>query len=114
MGRNVFLMLRHRLNSANAIAITAVMALSAEQFVMGDWKSIQDWAQCAEMVGPGIIFELRNAEGQSLYSPSVSSVPATPFGWKSAPKEFRAIRQPPPEHSSPMPLPNPDDGGPAK
>lgn len=100
--------------TVSAIVYAVVAAMSAEQWVMGDWKPIADWAQCAEMAKPGIIFELRNADGQSMYSSCETIVPALPVGWKSPPKEFRPVRQPPPQHSSPMPPPNPDDRGSTK
>ena len=89
------------------IVAMAVMTLSVEQLAMGKWKPIEDWTQCTEMAKPGIIFEIRNAEGQSLYTPCVVPLPTMPVGWKSPPKEFRPIVAPRPEHSSPMPPPNP-------
>ena len=104
----------NRNSIANAIAVMAVIALSMEQLAMGDWKPIEDWAQCAEMAKPGIIFEIRNADGQSLYTPCVVQLPSMPVGWKSPPKEFRSIPEPRPQHSSPMPPPNPDDSGRSK
>jgi len=70
---------------------------------MNEWVSIAQWHECEKMARPGIIFELRNAEGQSLFSPCVAQVPTTPFDWKSPPVQFRAIPAPKPQHSTPMP-----------
>ena len=72
---------------------------------MSEWIAITRWQDCAQMERPGIIFEIRNAEGQSLFTPCVSPLPAMPFDWKSPPVMFRAIPQPKPEHSTPMPPP---------
>ena len=104
----------NRNSITNAIAAAAVLALSVEQLAMGDWKPIEDWAQCAEMARPGIIFEIRNAEGQSLFTPCVVPLPTMPVNWKSPPKEFRPISEPRPQHSSPMPPPNPGGSGHSK
>lgn len=72
---------------------------------MSDWMAIAQWHECQQMARPGIVFELQNAEGLSLYTPCVATVPATPFGWKSAAIRFRAIPQPPAERSDPIPPP---------
>jgi len=72
---------------------------------MSEWMAIAQWQDCAKMAKPGIIFEIRNAEGQSLLTPCVGLLPAKPFDWKSAAIKFRAIPQPKPKHSSPMPAP---------
>jgi len=72
---------------------------------MTEWMAIAQWHECEKMARPGIIFELRNAEGQSLFTPCVPKVPPTPFDWKSPPKIFRAIAEPTPQHSEPMPPP---------
>ena len=72
---------------------------------MGEWIAIAQWHECEQMARPGIIFELRNAEGQSLFTPCVVEIPATPFNWKSPPVMFRAISAPRPQHSTPMPPP---------
>jgi hypothetical protein len=72
---------------------------------MDEWLAIAQWHECQKLARPGIIFELRNAEGQSLFTPCVAEVPAAPFDWKSAPVMFRAVAAPKPEHSEPMPPP---------
>ena len=72
---------------------------------MSDWMAIAHWQQCKEMQRPGIIFEIRNAEGQSMLTPCVFPLPPAPFDWKSPPKMFRAIPAPKPMHSTPMPPP---------
>ena len=33
---------------------------------MGEWMAIAQWHECEQMARPGIVFELRNSEGQSL------------------------------------------------
>ena len=58
---------------------------------MGEWMAIAQWHECEKMARPGIIFELRNSEGQSLFTPCVAQLPPTPFDWKSPPVMFRAI-----------------------
>jgi len=72
---------------------------------MGDWMAIAQWQECQKLARPGIIFELKNAEGQSLFTPCVAQVPPTPFDWKSPPVMFRTVAAPKPEHSTPMPPP---------
>ena len=51
----------------------------------------------------GIIFEIGNAEGKSLFTPCVMPLPPMPFDWKSAPVRFRAVAEPPAQHSAPLP-----------
>jgi len=72
---------------------------------MGEWLAIEQWERCVEMARPGIVFEMRNAEGLSLLTPCVPGVPIKPFDWTSPPKEFRAVAEPAPEHSTPLPAP---------
>jgi hypothetical protein len=72
---------------------------------MGEWMAIAEWQRCLEMARPGIVFEMRNAAGQSLFTPCVPVVPSTPFDWTSPPLKFRAVREAPPEHSAPIPPP---------
>jgi hypothetical protein len=72
---------------------------------MSEWMAIAQWQECQKMARPGIIFELKNAEGQSLFTPCIAQLPATPFGWKSPPVMFRAVVAPKPQHSTPMPPP---------
>jgi hypothetical protein len=72
---------------------------------MAEWIAIDQWERCVEMARPGIIFELRNADGLSLFTPCVVPMPPPPFDWKSAPIEFRAVLEAPPQHSAPLPPP---------
>jgi hypothetical protein len=70
-----------------------------------EWLSIAQWAECQRLEGPGIIFEIRNAYGQSLFSVCMPTVPEAPFDWLGSPVEFRPIPEPPPMHSLPLPKP---------
>jgi len=72
---------------------------------MGEWMAIAQWHECEQMARPGIVFELRNSEGQSLITPCVAQLPPTPFDWKSPPVMFRAVSAPRPQRSTPMPAP---------
>jgi hypothetical protein len=72
---------------------------------MGEWMAIAQWHECEQMARPGIVFELRNSEGQSLITPCVAQLPPTPFDWKSPPVMFRTVPAPPPQRSTPMPAP---------
>ena len=72
---------------------------------MGEWMAIAQWEQCIEMARPGIVFEIRNAEGLSLFTPCVTPLPTPPFDWKSPGIEFRAVVEPVPQHSEPIPPP---------
>ncbi|HET7910442.1 MAG TPA: hypothetical protein VFL49_00270 [Pseudolabrys sp.] len=72
---------------------------------MSDWMAIAQWQECQKLARPGIVFELRNAEGLTMLSPCVVQVPAKPFDWKSPPLVFRAVAAPKPQHSTPMPEP---------
>ena len=73
--------------------------------MMGEWLAIEQWERCVEMARPGIVFELRNADGLSLFTPCVSSLPDPPFDWASPAIEFRAVPEEPPRHSTPLPEP---------
>ena len=46
---------------------------------MSEWMAIAQWQDCVKMDRPRIIFEIRNAEGQSLFTPCVSPLPTMPF-----------------------------------
>ena len=72
---------------------------------MSEWMAIEQWERCVEMARPGIVFEIRNAEGLSLFTPCVTPLPKPPFDWKSPGIEFRAVFEPPPQHSTPIPPP---------
>lgn len=51
------------------------------------------------------MFEIRNEAGQSLLTPCVKPLPTMPFDWKSPPVQFRAVTEPRPERSTPIPPP---------
>jgi len=72
---------------------------------MSEWMAIAQWHECEKLTRPGIVFELRNAEGKTMLSPCVAQVPAPPFDWKSPPVKFRVVAAPRPQHSEPMPPP---------
>lgn len=72
---------------------------------MNEWIAIEQWERCRELARPGIVFEIRNAEGLSLFTPCVTPLPAMPFDWTSPPIAFRAVEEPAPEHSGPAPEP---------
>jgi hypothetical protein len=72
---------------------------------MSEWLAIAEWQRCVEMVRPGIVFEIRNAEGLSLFTPCVVPLPPMPFDWKRPAAEFRAVVEPQPKHSAPLPAP---------
>lgn len=72
---------------------------------MGAWIAMEQWAHCTEMARPGIVFELRNAEGLTLTTPCVVPAPPPPFDWTSPPVVFRAIVETAPTHATPLPPP---------
>lgn len=72
---------------------------------VGEWMPIERWPECLRLAKPGIIFELSNAEGKTMFTPCVMPLPPAPFDWKSTPVRFRAIPEPVPQHSSPLPAP---------
>lgn len=72
---------------------------------MGEWIAISQWQECERMAGPGVVFEIRNAEGLSLFTPCTVPLPPMPFDWKSVPVRFRAVAEAAPEHSAPIPAP---------
>jgi hypothetical protein len=74
---------------------------------MGEWLSIEDWPECRRFERPGIVFELANRDGQSLFTPCVQPLPEIPFDWASPPGKFRAVAEPEPVHSAPLPEPKP-------
>jgi hypothetical protein len=73
--------------------------------LMSEWLAFAQWAQCREMARPGIIFEIQNGEGQSLFTPCVVPLVEVPFDWRSPPVRFRAIPEPAPQRSVPLPGP---------
>ena len=70
---------------------------------MGEWIAMEDWPDCRRLECPGIVFELRNRDGQSLFTPCVQSLPDLPFDWLAPPEKFRAVAEPEPVHSAPLP-----------
>jgi hypothetical protein len=72
---------------------------------MSEWMAIAQWQECTNMMRPGIVFEIRNAEGQTMLTPCTIPLPPMPFNWSSPPTMFRAVAQPKPEHSTPIPAP---------
>lgn len=72
---------------------------------MGEWLAIIDWQRCEELARPGIVFEIRNADGLSLFTPCTAELPDVPWDWKTPPLEFRAVAEMPAERSSPIPAP---------
>jgi hypothetical protein len=72
---------------------------------VGEWLAIEEWAKCAEMARPGIVFEVRNAEGLTLLTPCTAARPPTPFDWRTPGIEFRAVVEAPPQRSAPLPPP---------
>ena len=73
---------------------------------MVDWIPIDQWVECAKLERPGIVFEVRNADGQTLLTACAPETPTAPFDWKGPPKEFRPVPEPKPRHSSPLPSPS--------
>ena len=72
---------------------------------MGEWISIEQWQECERLARPGIVFEISNAEGKSMFTPCVVPLPPAPFDWKSAPLRFRTVPEAVPERSAPIPPP---------
>lgn len=72
---------------------------------MVEWYAIAEWPRCREMASPGIVFELKNAEGQTLVTPCVAGLPPVPFDWVSPAIAFRPVPEPVPRHSTPIPPP---------
>ena len=46
--------------------------------------------------------------GQTLMTHCIVPLPELPFDWRSPPVEFRAIAEPAPQHSEPLPPPKPE------
>ena len=72
---------------------------------MSEWLAIAQWHDCEKLTRPGIVFELKNAEGQTMLSPCVAQVPAHLSTGNRPPVMFRAVEAPKPRHSEPMPPP---------
>jgi hypothetical protein len=72
---------------------------------MSEWIEIERWPECVHLARPGVVFEIRNGDNQSLFTPCVVPLPPVPFDWKSPPLRFRSIPEPLPRHSDPIPAP---------
>jgi hypothetical protein len=71
---------------------------------MTDWIDFDRWPECRDLERPGIVFEVENAEGQSLLT--TCTIPLeVPFDWTGGPIRFRPIEEPKPQHSAPLPAP---------
>ncbi len=69
----------------------------------GPWFKISKWDDCSHLMNKGYIFEIQNAEGQSMFSECVAGVPKAPFDWHSDAVRFRLVKEPKPEHEDPFP-----------
>ena len=72
---------------------------------MNEWLTIDRWNECQALTRPGIVFEIQNSQGQSMFTPCVVPLPAAPENWKSPGVKFRAVVQLKPQHSDPLPTP---------
>ena len=72
---------------------------------MSEWVAITKWDECQKMARPGIVFEIRNAHGQSMLTPCVVPLPPVPANWTSPAAMFRPVAEEKPRHSTPMPAP---------
>lgn len=73
--------------------------------MMSDWIAFDQWSECRRMERPGYVFEVKNQEGQSLFT--TCTVPLQlPADWTSPPVAFRLIEEPKPRHSTPIPRPS--------
>ncbi|MCO5966745.1 hypothetical protein [Sinorhizobium meliloti] len=70
---------------------------------MTDWIEFERWPDCKSMERPGIVFEVTNGD-QTLLTGCVVPLPL-PSDWVVHPLRFRAVPQPRPRHSSPIPEP---------
>jgi hypothetical protein len=73
---------------------------------MVDWIPIDQWVECAKLERAGIVFEVRNAQGQTLMTACMPETPRAPFDWTAPPIEFRPVPEAPPKHSAPLPEPS--------
>ena len=71
---------------------------------MCEWVDFSRWDECKAMERPGYVFEVVNAEEQSMLT--TCTVPLEmPFDWSSSPVKFRMVPEPMPRHSDPLPRP---------
>jgi len=71
---------------------------------MSEWIGFDQWKDCARMERPGFVFEVKNAAGQSLFTPCAYPL-QKPWDWTSAPVQFRLVQEAKPRHSAPIPKP---------
>lgn len=72
---------------------------------MDGWISMERWPECRTMDKPGIVFEVRNAEGAAMFVPCVVPFPGAPWDWTSPPLRFRIVPIEKPRRSGPIPRP---------
>jgi len=87
---------------AIAVAIGAATNQSGGT-VLTEWYPIAEWDRCGELARPGFVFEIRNADGLSLFTGCSAAIPPAPWDWKTPPLEFRVVPETPPERSTPIP-----------
>ena len=46
---------------------------------MDGWIAIAEWQECVRMERPGILFEIRNGDGQSFFTRCIVPLPPMPF-----------------------------------
>lgn len=71
---------------------------------MSEWIDFAHWQACKDMERPAYIFEVVNAEEQSMLTTCTPTV-EVPFDWTSSPVKFRMVAEPPLRRSDPLPLP---------
>ena len=69
------------------------------------WIEVAQWNDSRPLARPGVVFEIQNADGQSMLTAYVVPMPKAPFDWKSPPLRFRVVVEPAPRHSEPIPPP---------
>ncbi len=72
---------------------------------MDGWLPMENWPECRRLEKPGIIFEVQNAEGASMFLQCVVPFPGQPWDWTSPPQRFRAVPLRKPTPTSPIPGP---------
>lgn len=73
---------------------------------MTDWVSFDQWTNCPAMERPGYVFEVANAEGQTLLTRCDPAL-QKPWDWTSGPVRFRLVPEQKPRRSNPIPAPTP-------
>ena len=71
---------------------------------MYEWIDFSRWEECRAMERPGYVFEVVDAEQQSMLTTCTVPLPM-PFDWSSSPVKFRMVREPSLRHSDPLPPP---------